>query len=298
MSNSVSISAKLAMVLALAICGANSAGALQSVGEPDPGSGNRLNAGTISLTEQKSFFQEKIVEAKQAMVQRSERINEAIIHAQEFEARRKELLKKQDEIGVSSESFGEIMRMLQASRVELMIDLAGSEARRVALQKSISEQIKTVEFEAQLALKKEFIELQGNILDRTKELYEKGSAPQESYIRARQEFLVAKIELAEYQRSSEQTGNSATAIQLLDVSLERAEKTARLAKVESLLGQFAAERESIQEVGKLEGQLDVRAMKINQFENERLDFETRIRNYELELEKLEKLLGNTPKADK
>lgn len=157
-------------------------------------------------------------------------------------AQRNELLELQIEAGVSPESFPEIMRKLQTQRVDLIIELAGLKARRTAMiefpQSTENPADKTIELLEQLLaqnLKKQA---------RCEEMFSQGLIPEGEVMKAEGDVLNAEVELA---RAKQSTGNSQLAAELLTLSLDTAEKQARLDQTLLMLKSITETRQSVAE---------------------------------------------------
>lgn len=155
---------------------------------------------------------------------------------------RNDLLELQIEAGVSPESFPEIMRKLQTQRVDLIIELAGLKARRTAMiefqQSTENPADKTIELLEQLLaqnLKKQA---------RCEEMFSQGLIPEGEVMKAEGDVLNAEVELA---RAKQSTGNSQLAAELLTLSLDTAEKQARLDQTLLMLKSITETRQSVAE---------------------------------------------------
>ena len=150
---------------------------------------------------------------------------------------------KQDGLGISKESFADVLKTLQSQRVQLMIDLAGMEARRESLAEIREKQIVEKLDSSVLELHTKLIEFQRKKRDQSKLLAEQGSLSAAELRTTEIEYLNAQLKLA--------TAKNSIAVspklndELLNVSLDRAEKRARLEKTESLLEVFTESRTSL-----------------------------------------------------
>lgn len=158
---------------------------------------------------------------------------------------------QQDSLGFSLDSFGDIIASLQTQRVELMIDLAGLEARRDELQKIAEAKINSDENKESLQLLQELLALSEKKLHQVEQLVQKGSAPSSEVADANREFIEAKVRLLEATTKNRVMGATQVGPPLMAVSLDRAEKQARLEKVEVLLSQLTAGRAQIRELADL-----------------------------------------------
>ena len=82
-----------------------------------------------------------LMSEKQAMEEQHAQLQQILANLVDEKANLQQLQEavsnKQDEIGVSSEAFNEVIKMLQSQRVLLAIDLAGLDARRDFLRKRL-----------------------------------------------------------------------------------------------------------------------------------------------------------------
>ncbi len=161
----------------------------------------------------------------------------------ELNNKRIELFAKQDSLGISSESFGEIMKGLQANRVDLKIDLAGLNARKSAMLTLRAKSEKEHKVEMLEPLMK-VLDLEEKNLADAEQLAKTKSVSQSAVRAAQLKVLEAEIRLA--QARQPKTGARFTD-ELLNIALDESEKEARLAKVEELLDVFAASRKSLEE---------------------------------------------------
>lgn len=200
-----------------------------------------------------------------------------------------ELQKEQDEQGISGESFGEIVKILQSQRVELMIELAGMEARRAA----IFELKKEFEKESSDVIDQlsELLTVEQAQLDRVKMLVERGTASRSEYQKAQSRMLEVKIRLAEAKRPSK----SSTVLndELLNASLNRAEKKARLEKTETLLTTFTSARKKLEKADSTRARINNSTKKIDRSENQLQVLNTQLDDLKGQLERLQ----FKPKAD-
>jgi len=123
----------------------------------------------------------------------------------------------------------EILKTIQSQRVQLSIDLAGLEARYDAIAKAVdgAERKRKEDF---LKPYKQLVDLRQAKLNRLIE--NKATTPKEKRDAAEVELLEAQLRLAEASKPSGALSHLNS--QLLDTSLEQAEKTARLDKANSL----------------------------------------------------------------
>lgn len=148
-----------------------------------------------------------------------------------------EIQSVENKSGVSIESFPEIVKNLQAKRIDLMIDLAGLEARRDAILSAKSSKIDQSSITEPL---KQLIALKQNKLDRLR----KTTASDDDKRTVEMELLSAKVQLA--RAKSNQSGSNLLSDSLLSTSLELAESKARLSKTDALLAKVLPARKQFE----------------------------------------------------
>ena len=146
-----------------------------------------------------------------------------------------ESIERQSKIGVSPESYSQVVSFLQLQNVELRIDIAGLKARTekiVELQKEKTASSDVVKHAAELVelLQKKY---ESEVVSRFKQ----GELPASSLTDAKAQLLQAKLNLAQSKAKLKSDGKSSV---LLDLSLELAEKEARLDSVKGLLTQITS----------------------------------------------------------
>ncbi len=151
----------------------------------------------------------------------------------------------EDKSGVSIESFPEIVKNLQTRRIELIIDLAGLEAKRDAI---VAARVEKPDNSAIVAPLRKIIALQQDKLDRLR----KTKASATEVRTAEMELLSSKIQLAN--ANAPKPGSTMLTDALLNTSLAHAESKARLAKTESLLAEILPTRTQLESSKRLEEQ--------------------------------------------
>lgn len=183
---------------------------------------------------------------------RQDRMEKELENAKETQrkllATRSQLLAELDAASVSRESFEEVMRLLQAQRIQLSIDMAGFEARREAMMKlQDGTQTGAAGPRAEIAQKlRDLVQLQRLKLDDLKKLHDAGSVSTGELRDVERQLLEAEIRLAEFELPLNQAQLQEFQQELTAVSIERAEKTARLQRVEELLAQLVRSRTAVQ----------------------------------------------------
>lgn len=190
---------------------------------------------------------------------------------------RQKLIKQHE---VSPESIVEMTRMLQTQRVELDIDLAGLNARRTFLQEA-AKQMQVENNDEVLAPLKAVLALAKERLAELKQGLETRRASRDEVREAETRVLRAEISLAEAKRNNTQL--SGLSAELLDASLERAEKMARREAVQEMLKSIAAARTDVESVKRIDAQVESL--------NESLaEYQKRVRDLEISLAWQEKKL--------
>ena len=164
------------------------------------------------------------------------------------------LVAKQDSAGVSSESFGEVIRSLQSQAVQLKIDLAGLEARRNFLQQASTELGKENNDNGILRPLQRTLQL----AQENHKRLSKSSSPPEQVREAELNLLETEVRLAEAKQEAKQNNPQLSKIsnQMFETSLERAEKTARLAIVQDMLNSITEARTDVEMTGRISQQVD------------------------------------------
>lgn len=158
---------------------------------------------------------------------------------------------QQDSLGFSLDSFGDIIASLQTQRVELMIDLAGLEARRDALQNFAEAKINSDENKESLQLLQELLASSEIELHHFEQLAKQGSVASSVVADANRRFMETKVRLLEATNRNLAMDATQVGPPLMAVSLDRAEKQARLEKVEVLLSQLTSGRAQVRELDNL-----------------------------------------------
>jgi hypothetical protein len=147
----------------------------------------------------------------------------------------------ENQSGVSVESFPEIVKNLQAKRIDLMIDLAGLDAKRLAIQKA---EMQRSDNSAIIRPLEKLVRLKEARLEKIR------NAPtsEDEQRSAQMDLLSSQVQLAS--AKSNRTSSNLLSDSLLSTSLDLAEAKARLSKTESLLSDVLPSRKQL-EIGKL-----------------------------------------------
>ena len=229
----------------------------QSVSNPKAAA-RQAKLAEIERLEETVKFLESSVQHKQ------NQIHEYEDEIGKLERMQSEKIAKQDSLGVSSESFPEIIRSLQLQRVELMIDLAGLKAREEAMILLREQENSNTNRDAIKSMS-QILELQREQLDQVEKLHKAQSVPASQVRNSKIQVLNSELKLAQLMKPE---SNSETTTAFLDVSLDVAEKQARLDKTESLLNSITESRKSIQLSDSLGHQILERRKLVSDLANE------------------------------
>ena len=205
-----------------------------------------------------------------------------------------DLQKQHDKSGISGESFGEVIKSLQAKRVDLMIDIAGLNARRETVMQLRDEMEKgSKELMAELS---DLLQVEEDRLAEAEALYKKKALAGTDFQKAKTRVLEVRIRIAE----ARQPGKSSTVLtdQLLNTSLERAEKKARLEKTEALLSTFTSSRKTLDQANDTERRIVFAAQRIDENAAATAAAKANLDNLMVQLEQLERDLKDLKEADK
>ncbi len=148
---------------------------------------------------------------------------------EKYEKELAELKKRETSLNVSEASYAEVLKTLHSQRIQLSIDLAGIEARHDAIASAIKAAVGKQNDDVVKPFKR-LVELHKSKYDR---MMEKGSSATASEKQSAEiSLLESQLQLANAMKPSGSLSHLNS--QLLDTSLERAEKIARLEKANSL----------------------------------------------------------------
>ena len=237
----------------------------------------------------------KIVLENHIRVMRSERENLAHKISQLSEDLNQTAVKRQKLIlrhSVSPESIVEMTRMLQTQRVQLEIDLAGLDARREFLQKANREMNNEHSNEV-LAPLQEVLVLAKTRLGELKEGLETRRNGIEEVREAESRVLKAEIGLAQAKRSNTQL--SGLSAELLDASLERAEKMARREAVQKMLDSITDARTDVETVKRIDAEVESLNESLANYRKKARDLDINVAWHQQELKALEVQRTTEPK---
>ncbi len=194
------------------------------------------------------------------------------------------LKKLESQMSVSEESYPEVLRTLHSQRVQLLIDLAGIEARSGAIQQAIA-QITDDQLENLINPLNKLVEIREAELDRLKSMVEQGVVSTSALREAEIAILEAKTRLAQAQSTSGGALGQLNS-QLLATSLEKTEKSARLSKTSSLIKEVDEYRIHASKVSEKRGELRSLGSEIVNLKNELSDLAQTLVFQKAELRKL------------
>ncbi len=135
------------------------------------------------------------------------------------------------------------------------------------MQKIADAKINSDENKESLQLLQELLALSEKKLYQIEQLFEKGSAPSSEVADANREFIEAKVRLLEATTRNRAKDASQVGPTLMAVSLDRAEKQARLEKIEVLLSQFTSGRAHVRELENLNLRYQQYEKQVDEIEN-------------------------------
>lgn len=227
-----------------------------------------------------------IVAAKHRLVALKVELQERLERYEELKDRYSRVRKESIEIGATPESFPEILKSLQTQKIQLLIDIAGLDVRFESLRQMAMEDaaknnaVEGEEFFVRLA------DVQKQRLDDARGLKENGSMSLDEYRRVEIDYLNARLQLSNVQKPAKKVGPMNNA--MMEVGLDRAEKKARLEKVESLLAQMTSASNVLEENVDLQRKVERFRGQVAQLETEIRVTETALVRATRELEALGK----------
>ncbi len=172
----------------------------------------------------------------------------------EFTETRKLKIEMLDELHISEASFTEILKTLQTQRIQLLIDLDGLNARKMAIESNRDRAKRQANHQEIIGLAKKVKANAETKLERTLDLYQRKSSSIVQVSEAECEVLEAELRLAETIREFNKDSAESTRDRS-QVLIELAERKARLVTVEKLLKQLVPTRTVVEEVSRLNGQI-------------------------------------------
>lgn len=201
-------------------------------------------------------------------------------------------LKKDDGNIVSTESYTAIIQTLQSQRVELLVDVAGMEAR----EKAISEIRNKMEAEGTgiISQLEQLVEIQKSNLQAVSQRYKVAAASKAEVNAAQSKLLEVEIRLAEAKQKSKSPAYLDDFF--VKSSLDQAEKKARLEMTESLLASFAQSRARIEEQISIQNHYKNSKMQLEMIKNNIKLYERRVDGLKKDVSELDAKLK--PSGDK
>ena len=196
------------------------------------------------------------------------------------------LQSKAEKPGISDESYSEIISTLQGSRVQLLIDLAGLDAKQQAID-SIGEQQKQKSAGSDELLEQleRMYQLQTQNMEELIQLSKNGSASQRDVREASIAMIELKIRII--QERQKVVLNPQLVDQLIQISIEVAEKKARLEQVDQMLAEFIESRDVLLNKKKLQRKIIVIEGSINRSKMEMEQVNQQIAEFTRQIKSLE-----------
>lgn len=220
---------------------------------------------------------------KEDLKQRIETYSNSLLEA---ESDLETLESKAEKPGISDESYSEIISTLQGSRVQLLIDLAGLDAKQKAID-SLGEQQKQKSAGSDELLEQleRMYQLQTQNMEELIALAKNGTASQRDVREASIKMIELKIRII--QERQKVNMNPQLVDQLIQISIEVAEKKARLEQVDQMLAEFIDSRDVLLSKKKLqrkiiviEGSINRSKMEMEQIDHQIAEFTKQINSLE------------------
>ena len=238
------IQASVPLAVALLICSSVNAQVAPDLKDYQP---------NASSAKQLTQAQLKVKNAQNAVGRLESRVNDSIASLSKSQASLLKQHKEEIKLGISPNSYPEIVRNLQTHRVELMIELAGLNAKQERLLKATKERKEAAEKTFEIYLKQ-------------KANYDKLLAIDEAAA------LKVDAQLAKSKSDYESLNARGTLEHelLLELSLEKAEQSARLEKVETLVANFAKAGEMLAKRDQISREIQVNEEQLAKFRSDLL----------------------------
>lgn len=203
-------------------------------------------------------------------------------------------LEKEDGISVSTESYTAIIQTLQSQRVELLVDVAGMEAR----EKAISEIRNKMEAEGTgiISQLEQLVEIQKSNLQAVSQRYKRNAVSVSEMNVAKSKLLEVEIRLAEAKQKSKSPAYLDDFF--VKSSLDQAEKKARLEMTESLLSTFAQSRKKLEQQIRIQQQYTNSKLQLQMTERNIAALEERIAGIKESVSEFDSLLKSSDDQDK
>lgn len=193
-----------------------------------------------------------------------------------------DLKQLETQMSVSAESYPEVLKTLHAQRVQLTIDLAGVEARSNAITRAIDEASEQ-QIQNLIQPLQRLVDIRSAELERLKKLKDVTST---ASLRASEIALLdAKTRLAQATSSSGGALGNLNA-QLLETSLERAEKTARLAKANSLIQDVDEYRGYAMKLARKQGEIQVNQAQLHDLQQRQRQIMSMINSLRIQIDEI------------
>lgn len=189
-----------------------------------------------------TFLEKRKIETQEAIreVEKKKTLFEIEMNA--LQKRADAVLESQAKMNVSKESYPEVLKALHLQRVQLMIDLAGLDARQKVLTSRLKKVDSTKSQRMRDTLEK-IVTLKTRQLEQIRKMSEIGDASLQELRKAELALLESKLKLTQIKNeSSERAGLND---QFVELALSQAETRARLEKTTSLIGEIEPLRKDI-----------------------------------------------------
>lgn len=208
-----------------------------------------------------------------------ERLNNAKVMIQKFEAQMARLGEQLSEFNVSEVSYPEVLMQLQVQRINLSIEKAGLDAKSDKLTELVGKEQKPSEnSERKRAKLQELLALEEQGLQRLNELHKTGVVPSTELLEARKRMIQVELQLLDL--DSPQPAKSPEAVWASDLlaksALERVEVSAKLAAVEELLRPLQHVRSKLLEMQSLKNEAGAWEAEKSQLQTRQMEFQNRL----------------------
>ena len=178
-----------------------------------------------------------------------------------------------DKIQISDVAYDEVMKMLQIQRIELLIDIAGLEARQSELAKSNRKQIEIKLIENRIEVAQQKAIAVKEEYEISKKLHEKKFKTDLELNRASLQVTLAERELRQVVLELDQARNKS---EDSETTIELVEKNARLKKVNAILNEQVQTRSTIGKINQLKNRISSENVQMKKWNEQIAILRTRI----------------------
>lgn len=201
-----------------------------------------------------------------------QRVAEAAAIVDDLESKKESIVDELDDLNISDASFVEVMSTLQTQRIQLMIDLRGLKARQQAVEDLVRQMNAREENQMLIEMLERSVANAESSLEQLQRLHKAGSIPSSQLYPAEQAVLEARIRLTQ----ARQEASTQQSSEVANITIDRAEKMARLEMVEQLLKDFVASREKVEQAQRMDIRITEARMTLFARENELREVEHRM----------------------